>query len=289
MVRLLKRKRSYSNFRSRKRYRATRKIQRFFRKYRRRKYRRRKGLSLKKLNTRVRSLEKASQIKRSYTQIAEEDITDLDLSSWAIDHVPISAAGQDAYGRQANTTKVVGKKFEMRLNFHGDSSTPPICEVKVYLLQSALESPTVPGQIDPPDLAQLYDVSNINVGVQMPLYRMFKLPGSTTDVYKKVKLLKQWMFKLSPPTMDGTGEIDAPDITGAQETRTSVDQARFPVRKWIYQTIDLKNEVFKFGTGVATVPLGPYRYFICATSTAEHGSHHAVKLSGIIKFTYKDD
>lgn len=245
-----------------------------------------KGKNSKTLAGRVRALESASQIKRSYTTINVQNVNDLGLSAWAIDHVPISTAlTGDVYGRQANTTKVVGKKMECRLNFWCDSDSPYAVEVKCMLLRSALEDAA--GNIIPPLLSDLYDTTNIPAGLQLPPYRMFKPPGATTEVYEKVKVLKQWTFRLSKPTNDLTGTIDNANTVAVQESNT--DRTPYPLRKWIYHTCDLNDEVFKFGTGTATVPLGPFRYFIVATSTAQNANHEAVNLDGIIKFSYKDD
>ena len=271
---------------SRKRHRAARRIQRHFRK--RRKYkRRRKGL--RGLASRVRQLESASQLKRSYTTISAGIINDNDLTGVAFDAVPISTVlTTDAYGRQANSTKVVGKKFEIRMRYYATDDTPEKCDNMVMLCRSALESPTVPGQIDPPHMAQLYDLANLPALCSIPQWRMFKLPGSLTDVYQNVQILKTWHFMLGCDRTKGTGEID--NNLGATATTTNeVFPSKYPVQKWINHTVDLKGEVFKFASGTATVPIGPFRYFLMATSTCSVVNHEQILCSGVIKFTYKDD
>lgn len=280
-----KRKRVYAPRPAHKRQRAARRIQRVFRRKRRYK---RKGGAYSRLSHRVRNLEKASQLKRSYTSISAGLINDNDLSGIAIDHVPISTLGSDAYGRQANTTKVVGKKFEIRMRYSATDDTPSVCNNFVMLCRSALESATVPGQIDPPRMAQLFDLANLPALCKIPQWRMFKLPGSLTDVYKNVQVLKTWQFYLSCDRTKGTGEI-TDNLGATATTEADVIRCPYPREKWINHTVDLKGEVFKFGSGAVTIPVGPFRYFLMATSTAEVVNHESVRVDGLVKFTYKDD
>ena len=244
---------------------------------------------LRSLGRRVHALESASQIKRSYTDISNAQVTDTGLSGIALDHVPISTTlTSDAYGRQANTTKVVGKKLEGRFRYYSSDDTPEICQVKVLLLRSSLESATVPGQIVPPTMAQLYDLQNLPPGCKIPQWKMFKIPGSLTDVYKKVQILKQWEFYLSCTNNNSSGQITN-NLGATADTENVTQRTPYPISKWVNFSVKLNNEVFKFGTGTATVPIGPYRYFLAHTSTAELANHEDVLCSGICKFTYKDD
>lgn len=257
----------------------------------RRRRHRRLPYNTKTLTHKVIALEKASELKRVYTNINNQLITNANLSAFPVDEIVVAdgAVIVAPYGRNPGTTSAVLKNLTIQMLITTGANSPAITKVMVLLLKTKHQTA---GVVTCPSLLEIFDGNAVGFGNQIPTWDLFKVPVGA-DLYKETKILKRWDFFVSrtPNQSDEAGVLDN-NAVGTQNnyvgTVRSDNNTMYKPLRYLRHNHKLMNKRVSFETPIATVPENE-RYFIACISTASNANHEYVSFNCTTRLTFKDD